>query len=252
MKRFLFLPLLMVPVAAFAQGGLPNQPYIYVAGRAEIEKPADMVKLRFELVGHASDVQKANADVQARANKIFVLLKGRKIADNDVIAGDLSSSEEFEKEENSKKRGKLIGYTATRSFSVDVRDFTIFPKVVDNIIAVGGVEFRGIFGELAKQKEIENEGWDKALANAREQAEKTVKQMNMKIDAVFAISPVPVAEITSMMFPKEGDVSTASAERVIVTGSNIPTGEEPSSEYHIPPISITRIVHVIYLISPAK
>ena len=73
MKRFLFLPLLVLPIAAFAEGCLPDKPYIYVEGKAEIEKPADMVRLRFEVVGRAPELPKANADVQTKANKIFAL-----------------------------------------------------------------------------------------------------------------------------------------------------------------------------------
>lgn len=247
MKRLLFLlAVLSFPISILAEGGLPNTPYIYVEGQVEIEKPADMVTLRFDVVARASEVPKANADVQAQANKIFALLKERKIADDDVIAGDLSSDPEFEKDENSQKPGKLIGYKVTRFFNVKVREMKIFPKLVDDIIAIGGIEFNGIYGGLAKQKELENEGWEKALANARDQAEKTVKQMNMKIESVFAVSPIPIREIASTMFPE------GRAGRVVVTGSNVPTGEQPGSHYLIPPVSITQIVHVIYLISPAK
>ena len=42
MKPLLFV-LLVLPGILLAQGGLPNQPYIYVEGKAEIEKPADIV-----------------------------------------------------------------------------------------------------------------------------------------------------------------------------------------------------------------
>src|SRR5438132_1566960 len=54
MKLFLFV-LLTLPLSVFADGGLPTQPYIYVQGTAEIQKPADMVTLRFEVVARAAD-----------------------------------------------------------------------------------------------------------------------------------------------------------------------------------------------------
>ena len=42
------------------------------------------------------------------------------------------------------------------------------------------------------------------MTNARERAEKTLKSMNMKIDGVFAISPVPVAgNLFDAFFRKE-------------------------------------------------
>jgi uncharacterized protein YggE len=74
MKRLLVLLCLSLPIRVFAEGGLPDKPYIYVEGKAEIEKTADMVTLRFDLVARNPDQSKANQEVQARANKILALL----------------------------------------------------------------------------------------------------------------------------------------------------------------------------------
>ncbi|MBV9008728.1 MAG: SIMPL domain-containing protein [Verrucomicrobia bacterium] len=247
MKRFLFL-LLFSPVLSFADSGLPDSPYIYVQGRAEIQKAADVVTLRFEVVGRAPDLPKANEEVQTKANKIFTALKERQVNEKDVIAQDLRSEPEFDQEGSSPKRGTIIGYKVTRPFEVKLRDVGIFPKLVDEFLALGGVEFSGIDGSLAKQTELESETWDKAAANARERADKTAKLLRMKVDSVFAVSPVSIPQITSTMFPSD----QAAAERVIVTGSNIPTAEEGLSEYRLAPITVTQTVHVIYLISPAQ
>jgi uncharacterized protein YggE len=244
MKRFL-LPLVILPVSVFAQAGLPDKPYMYVEGKAEVEKSADMVTLRFDLVGRAPEQPKANEDVQTKANKIFVLFKDRKIEDGDVIAEDIRSEPEFEKgDEYSDKRGKIIGFKVTRRFQVKLRDLTAFPTLVDALINIPGVEFSGIEGALAKEKDIESEMWEKALANAREQADKTLKPMNMKIDSVFAVSPVSFPEIETGIFGGEFTrlgVRAATAERVIVT-----------PQYRFAPVRVTQRVHVIYLISPAK
>lgn len=250
MKRLL-LPLLIVPLCVFADGGLPNQPYIYVEGKAHIEKKADIVTVRFEVVARDREQAKANQTVQATANKIFALLKDRKVADNDVIAEDVHSEPEFEEQASYPSRhGKLIGYKVTRPFEVKIRDIVAFPKLADELIGVSGVEVSATDWGLDKQTEAESEAFDKALANAREQAEKTVKLMNMKIDSVFVISPEPISEIISTMFPKDRGLPT---ERVVVTGSNIPTAEEAApSRYQVAPVTVVQIVHVIYLISPAK
>lgn len=93
---------------------------------------------------------------------------------------------------------------------------------------------------FSKQKETEDQLWDSALTNARQRAEKTLKTMNMKIDSVFAVSPVAFLEIQTNMF--------GGKERVVVTGMNIPA----HSEYRLADVTISQSVHVIYLISPAK
>jgi len=244
MKRFLF-SFLILPISVLADGGLPSQPYIYVEGNAEIRKSADMVILRFDLVARAPDQPKANGEVQAKAVKIFALLKSRKIADTDVIAESLRSEPQFEHVENSGNRGKLTGYTLTRPFTVKIRDITAFPKLVDELITLGGAEFTGIEAGLSKEKEMEDQLWDKAVTNAREQAEKTLKQTGMKIDSVFAVSPVAFPQIQTKIFGE--------TERVIVTGSNIPTAEEVGPpQYRLAPVTVSQSVHVIYLISPVK
>ena len=243
MKRFPFF-LLIFPISAFAEGGLPDKPYIYVEGKAEVKKPADIVTMRFDLVGRAPDQPKANEDVQSKANKIFALLKERKVADNDVIAEDLRSEPEFEQDENySRGHGKLIGYKVTRPFQIKVRDVAAFPKLADELVGIQGVEFSGIDGGLAKEKEIEPEVWQKALGNAREQAEKTLKPLNMKIDSVFAVSPVSFPSIQSRIFGSEEFYGPREAMAMAA----------PSQpQYRLAPITISQGVHVIYLISPAK
>jgi uncharacterized protein YggE len=246
MKRLILLAFASLPSSVLAQGGLPDKPYIYVQGKAEIEKPADMVTLRFDVVGRNPDQSKANQEVQAKANKIFALLTERKVAENDVVAADLKSEPLYEKQETGRKEGKIVGYAVTRPFTIKVRDVATFAKIVDELLGVGGMEFTGIETGLVKEKEIQTEMFEKALENAREQAEKTLKTMGMKIDAVFGVSPVAFPEIRSRIFGQD------SAERVVVTGSYISTGDIASSQYRLAPVSVGQSIHVIYLISPAK
>ncbi len=243
MKTLLFL-LLALPGMLLAEGGLPNEPYIYVEGRAEIKKPADLVTLRFDLVARNADQTKANQEVQAKASKIFAMLDERKIAQDDVVASDLRSEPQFQQEPGRpEEQGKLIGYVVTRPFLVKVRDLKIFPQLVDDLIALGGVEFSGIDGSLAKEEEVKDESWGAALADARTKAEKTLKASGMTIRSVFAISPVNFPEISSRIF---GSSQIAfSVARDLVNKQGV-------SQYRLAPVTVSQSVHVIYLIAPAQ
>ena len=245
MKKLVFLTCLSLPLSVFAQGGLPDKPYIYVEGKAEIEKPADMVTVRFDLVARDAEQKKANADVQAKAASIFALLKEKKIAQNDVIAGDLKSEPQYENDEESgRKRGRIIGYRVTRVFAVKVRDVSTFPKLVDELLAIAGVEFSGVDAGLSNERQVQDDIGKRALIKAREQAEKTLKEIGMKIDSIFAVSPVAFPEIQRRIFGSS--FPTAESE------SALPAGSLNASEYRLAPITINQSVHVIYLISPAK
>lgn len=244
MRRFLF-PLVIFPILVFAEGGgLPTQPYIYVEGTAEIQKIADTITLKFDALATAADRTKANNEVQSKLKKIFEVLRERKIADNDVIAESIHSQPETEPEEKDGwHRQKVIGYNVTRPIEVKVRDVAIFPKLVDDLIALGGVEFADTESGLSNQKELQEQLRQKALADARGRADTIAKAMGVKVDSIFAISTVPFSEVQNKMFP---------VEKVIVTGSNIPTGRTPAPEYRLATVTVSDEVHVIYLISPAK
>lgn len=246
MKKLVLLALVSLPLPVLAQGGLPDKPYIYVEGKAEIEKPADVVTLRFDLVARNPDQAKANDEVQSKASKILALLNERKIAHSDVIANDLRAEPEREEEdEYSRKPNKIIGYKVTRPFLVKVRDVTVFPKLVNDLIAFGGLEFSAIDSGLADEKPMQDEIWTKALTNARDRAEKALKEVNMKIDSVFAVSPVSFPEIYQRIFSR---VPAASYESAMAQGPKRP---DPT-QYRLAPVTISQGVHVIYLISPAK
>ena len=242
MKKLVLLAgLAILPGSLLADGGLPDKPYIYVEGKAEIEKSADLVTLSFDVVARHADQGKANQEVQAKAAKVFTLLNERKVAIDDVTASEIKSEPEFEGEDYNRKKGKLIDYRVSRHFEAKIRDLPLFPRLVDELLAITGVEFNDLSPGLTKEKQFEQEIWDKALVHAREQAEKTAKAMEMKIDSIFAISPVPFPEIRSRMF--RSDRGEATTERVIVTGP---------PEYRLSSMTISQSVHVIYLISPAK
>lgn len=254
MKKLVLLAFASLPLSVLAQGGLPDKPYVYVEGKAEIEKPTDMVTLRFELVARNPDQAKANQEVQTKANKVFALLKERKIAETDVIASDIKSEPQFEKSEDGRKNDKVIGYSVTRTFAVKVRDVQAFATIVDELLTIAGIELSGVEAGLTKEKEIRAEIFEKALGDAREQAEKSLKPMEMKIDSVFAVSPVAFSQIRDSIFGS--DISGATTERVVVTGNYIPTGEirgiRVPSQYRMAPLTVREGIHVIYLISPVK
>lgn len=249
MKTLFVCAFSLVPFAVAAEvanlTGLPNQPFLYVEGTAKIDKEPDLVSFDFSIEARNADEGKANQEVQAKAKKVFAILKEAQVQDRDVVAQDLQSEAEFERDEaDSQKRGKQIGYLVTRGFRVTVRDLTKYGKLGDQIMNLGGVKLSYMSSDLSNRDKVGEELWPKAIANARETAEKTLKPMGMKIDSVFAVSAIDFGEITGE-FLKGGS-------RVVVTGMNIPTPPDEPSQYRLEMITIESTAHVIYLISPAK
>ncbi len=102
----------------------------------------------------------------------------------------------------------------------------------------------GIFPGLIHEEEFEDTVADKALSNAREKAEKTVKPLGMKVTSVFAISPISFTQIRNDIFGDRGSHGYTAEE---VTPQE---KAADSSHYRLGPITVSREVHVIFLISP--
>jgi uncharacterized protein YggE len=236
MKALLFV-CLAFPLTLLADGGLPNQPYIYVEGKANIEKPADLATMRFNVVGRSPELIKANREAQSKAIRVLGILDEKRVPKTDVIASDVKSEAQSENQ-------KVTGYMVTRIFEVKIRELGEFSKLIDDLTALG-VEFYGIEAGLSNDKELQEEIWKKSLVNARERAEKTLQEVGMKIDSVFAISPVAFPRIRPAIFGTEdypvplGETNAAETPMI-------------ASQYRLPPVAISQNVHVIYLISPAK
>ncbi len=249
MKILVVCAFALVPFTVVAEvnnlTGLPNQPFLYVEGKAQIEKAPDIISITFNIEGRNAEQGKANQEVQAKAKKVFQLLKEAKVEDRDIVAQDLQSSAEYERDEmDTRKRGKLIGFVVSRRFRIVIRDVTKYGKIGDQIMELGGVNLDSISGEVSDSAKLGDELWPKAIGNAREKAEKTLKPMGMKIDSVFAVSSIAFGEIPAEFL--------TSGEKVIVTGMNIPTPPDQPSEYRPEMIIIESRAHVIYLISPTK
>ncbi len=225
--------------------GLPNHPFLYVEGSVSVEKAPDMIHMSFEIEAHNPDQGKANEEVQAKAKRVFAMLKQAKIEDRDVVAEDLDSQPEYERDENdTNKRGKLTGYVVSRQFKVSVRDLARYGKLGDELMKLGGVSLHHISSQLSNQDQVGEELWPKAIQKAREKAEKTLGPLGMKIDSVFAVS--------SMEFGSVAAEFLKSGEGVIVTGMNVPTPPDEPSEYRPEMVTVESTAHVIYLIAPAK
>jgi uncharacterized protein len=240
-------PLTAFGAAAEVEGmiGLPNRPFLYVEGKATVERFPDIIALGFGISARDVDEGKANQAVQAKAKKVFALLKEAKIEDRDVVAQDIRSEPDYERDETEpQKRGRLIGYIVTRRFKVTLRDLAKYGPLGDQIIALGDVSLDYMDGQVSDREKLGEDLWPKAIANAREKAEKTLKPLGMKIDSVFAVSSIDFGEIRGQ-FLKNG-------ERVVVMGMNVPTPPDQPSEYRLENITIDSSAHIIYLISPAK
>ena len=125
-----------------------------------------------------------------------------------------------------------------------VRAIAQFPKLVDDLLALKVHKFSSIQEGLSNELELQDQVWDKAVANARERADKTLKSTGMKVESIFAISPVAFPQVETDIF---------GGGSIIAYGSTtLEKQKVEPSQYRLAPVSVSQNVHVIYFISPVK
>lgn len=207
-----------------------------------MEKAADVVTLDFEISAMDPEQPTANKQVQTQANKVFQLLAKNEIPESDIVASGISSSPEYEEIENSEKKGKLLGYRVDRTFTAKVKDLKKFPPLVDSLLEIKGLTLSGIREEYSKHDELADNVWDVALKDAKDRADKSAKASGMKVDSVYAISPIAFPTISSAMLGASGSEKGIMYEAL----------RQDVAHYVLAPIRVTQEVHVIYLISPTE
>lgn len=245
MKTFLALFIALTPFVL--ADALPNVPYLFVQGSAEVERKADSVWLKFALSVTDADVTKANGAVQKQASKVFALLKAAEIPDEDVIASDILSDNEYDQAGGYGVRGKFLGYRVQREFAVKVRALAKFPKMINDLFALNVRYFKGVTEEYSKAKKAEQETQEMAMESARAEADKSARIAGMKVDSVWAISSETFPQIQNRMLGYNIFGTPLSA-----AGTDPENKAEVAPEYRIPSIKFNRTVYVIYLISPVK
>lgn len=242
--------LLWVPSVLFAQGGLPSEPYIYVEGKAQITREPDIVTLGFTLGVRDANQTAAGEQMRVQAAKVFALLDGEKIAEKDVVAESIRSEPEYRDDSETETRTKeaehkILAHHVTRPFSVVVREVAAFPKLVDQLLALGVEKFTDISPGLTQQDELTRQVRAQALIDARSQAEETLKVERKAVSAVYAISPVPIPQISGQLL-----VASGSEDAVYPAFVSAPRKLDPT-QYRLAPIEVSQTVHVIYLIKDA-
>jgi len=252
----LLLTFLFLAGVLLGADGLPNQPYLYVQGEAEVSQPADLVLLRFRLSALQPEQAEANKRVQAQANQVFALLKATGVPESDIVASDLFSDTEYDRAggpiipgldtegDSGQRPPKLLGYRVSRPFEVKVRDLKTFPKLVTDLLELKVERFDRISEGLSTEKKLSDEVWQKAVDDARRRADLLAKAAGMKVDGVYAISPSTIPAISREMLDEENS-------RSYPLSGAAPAGVD-AAKYVLRPVKVTQTIHILYLISPAK
>ena len=201
-KKFLAIPVVaLVAAAAFAMPASAATPERYITVNAEgvVQVTPDAVRINATVSLIAPTSAEALSKASAGAAKVRAALKAKKIESKDIKTTSISVYPEYNYTQD--KGSVQIGYRATQSFEVIVRNAASAGAVVDDVVAAGGdnVQIQGATPFVLDSAKATASARTAAVANARAKATSYASLLKVKLGKVTYLvensSPVSYSPI---------------------------------------------------------
>jgi uncharacterized protein YggE len=186
-----------------------------VSASADAKRVPDVAMISTGVVTQAAD---ANAAMRANAqqmDKVMAAIRAAGIAERDIQTSGINLNPNYKYAENAPP--VIVGYQASNTVNVKVRDLSRLGKVLDTFVEQGANQVNGPSFEVDKPDEAYDEARVAALQKAQARADAYADALGLKVRRIVSISeggasfPRPMPMVRAMaadaMMAKETSVS---------------------------------------------
>ena len=215
-KKLIAIPVVaLVAAAAFALPASAATPERYVTVNAEgvVQVTPDAVRINASVSLVAGTSATALSQASTAASKVRAALVAKKIATKDIKTTSITVYPEYNYTQD--KGSVQIGYRASQSFEVIVRNAASAGAVVDDVVAAGGDNFQlnGVSPFVLDASKAAESARAVAVKNAKTKAASYAKLIGVKLGKVNSLTEVGSPSISAPMY---SDVAVAKSEAATV------------------------------------
>ncbi len=174
------------PFAARAADTPP--PMISVTGEAKVSVAPDLAEVNGGVTTQAKTAREASDSNNKAMAAVLAALKGAGIAEADVRTSRLSLQPQVSPMRSGADTPTIVGYHASNSVTVRVRDVARVAETVDALLAAGANDISGVNFLVSNASKWLDEARPKAIADARRKAEIYAKAAGVSVGAPLSIS----------------------------------------------------------------
>jgi hypothetical protein len=176
-----FLFCFFAAVAVPAQSCQPERRQITVSGTSEIYVEPDQAQLNFGVTTEAKTLPETTATQDRRTKSVLAILSESGIEDRDIQTSRLR----VEPEHNDKD--KLIGYSASQSLAVTLRDLSKFDDLWRKLLAGGVTVVYSVDFRIADSRPYADKARTGAVRAAHEKAAAMAGELGVKVGKPLSI-----------------------------------------------------------------
>lgn len=194
-----------------------------VSGLGEATAAPDMAMLTIGVETHgataAEALQKNGVNMRATIDK----LKKSGVASKDLQTSNVSVNPQYSYDKN-RTKPEIIGFTASNTLNVKLRDLDKAGSIIDDAIGVGANRLGGIRFGFADPKPILNEARRDAIRDARDKATLYADAADVTLGPILQIqdgyaAPRPVVNVTARMRSMEADSTPIEAGESVLSAN---------------------------------
>lgn len=157
-----------------------------VVGEGKVEAVPDTIYMSAGIVVNSAPTsEEAQKKITEINNKIIDAMKKAGIESEDLKTSQYSINPNYNWTSGT---NKISGYNGSASIEIKVRKKDLAPKVIGEATTAGANNVQVLRSSIDKPEKYREEARSKAIANAREQAEKLARELGISLGRIVNIS----------------------------------------------------------------
>lgn len=186
MRSVLFALLLVISLSVYANP-VPEFPFVIVTERLEQDVKPDLAKVRFSILAYDESSDRAMEQLTKYSAQMLEVIKS-----NEIPISNLESTQVDKSTKRARKDGAynldILGYEVQQGFSLRVVDLTKYPRLMNQLIRLDGVQNIAAFFETTKEDEYKEKMVVDLSLKARKKADTLAKAQSRKVKSVYGIT----------------------------------------------------------------
>ncbi len=161
-----------------------------VVGEGKVEAVPNIAYVEAGVsVSNGATVDEVQASLDKTNNAIIAAVEKAGVKKEDVSTSNYSINPNYDYDANA---NKISGYNGNVSITVKVKDTKLVSKIVGVVTAAGANQVNGVRFEIDNPDKLREEARNKAIQNAKDQAQKLAKTLGIRLGRIVNIIESPV------------------------------------------------------------
>src|SRR5579884_1348571 len=187
----------MLTSRASAQQALVNQNIagtrLDVVAAAEVTRVPDVAIVSAGVISRSTNAASALGESSSRIERMTNVLRRAGVSDSDIQTSDLRLNPEYRYPEN--EAPQLVGYSATNTIRVRLRDLKKAGPILDALVAQGANQINGPVFTIDRPDEALDEARVKAIALGRARADLYAHSLGLHVTRVVSVNETEAANV---------------------------------------------------------